>query len=82
MNSDETTPKIELTVKEVETVIAAGLHANHNETVGFSLTVEECEVIIVPGIHVNHNETVVVPSRHEKNSFPMMNSSLFSRLSE
>lgn len=67
MNSDETTQKIELTVEEVETVIAPGLHANHNESAEFSLTVEECEVIIAPGVHVNHNETVVVPRHHEKN---------------
>ena len=58
--------EIELTVEEVEEVVApwtpppAGSVPQHNETLEVDLTVEEAEAVIAPGLVDNHNETVEI----------------------
>jgi hypothetical protein len=56
---ENVTPEIELTVEEIEEMIAPGFRFNHNETVEVDLTVEEVEEVIAPGIRWNHNETLL-----------------------
>ncbi|MEP7271625.1 MAG: hypothetical protein ABI882_08965 [Acidobacteriota bacterium] len=54
--------EVELTVEELEEVIAPKLAVNHNETLisdEVELRVEEIEEIIAPKLAVNHNETMV-----------------------
>ena len=51
--------EIELTVEEMEEVIAPGFARNHNETVEVDLSVEEMEAVIAPGFVYNHNETLI-----------------------
>lgn len=51
MNTNEIIKQeIELTVEEVEAVIAPALVDNHNETVEVELAVEEVEAVIAPGL--------------------------------
>lgn len=53
--------EIELTIEEIEAVIAPGITYNHNETVEVDLTVEEVEDVIASGcgLGLQHNETLV-----------------------
>jgi hypothetical protein len=53
---------VELSVEELEEVIAPRIAINHNETLvsdEVELSVEELEEVIAPGEHLNHNETLV-----------------------
>jgi hypothetical protein len=53
---------VELSVEEVEEVIAPRIAINHNETLvseEVELSFEELEEVIAPGEHLNHNETLV-----------------------
>ena len=55
---------VELSVEELEEVIAPKIALNHNETLAsdteaVELTVEEMEEAIAPRIALNHNETIV-----------------------
>ena len=56
---NETLDEIELSVEELEEVIAPGITRNHNETLEVDLTIEEMEEVIAPGTRVNHNETLL-----------------------
>jgi hypothetical protein len=56
--------EIELSVEEIEEVIAPALISNHNETLisesaEVELSVEEIEEVIAPGWTTNHNETLM-----------------------
>ena len=57
------TNEVELSIEELEEVIAPGITRNHNETLvrdeEIELCVEELEEVIAPGISRNHNETLV-----------------------
>ena len=57
---ENTKQEIELTVEEIEEMIAPGLKVNHNEMVEGDLTVEKVEEVIAPGISLNHNETLLI----------------------
>jgi len=62
MNTNEqanTKPEIELTVEEVEEMIAPGPVIQHNETIEVDLIVEEAEAVIAPGPILQHNETLL-----------------------
>ena len=55
--------EVELSVEELEEVIAPGIWENHNETlVGneVELVIEEVEKVIAPRIAINHNEVVEI----------------------
>ena len=56
------TNEIELTVEELEEVIAPGWTHNHNEALTVDLDVEEMEEVIAPG-WFNHNETLVADAQ-------------------
>ena len=58
---ENTKPEIELTVEEIEEMIAPGITFNHNETLEVELSVEELEEVIAPdtGFRFNHNETLL-----------------------
>ena len=56
------TNEIELTVEEMEEVIAPGW-MNNNETLTVDLDVEELEEVIAPGWVSNHNETLVADAQ-------------------
>ena len=66
-NENRMAIEIELSVEEIEEVIAPGrpIGTNHNETLisdsaEIELSVEELEEIIAPGIKLsNHNETLI-----------------------
>ncbi len=56
--------EIELSIEELEEVIAPGIALNHNEmlisdTREIELRVEELEEVIAPGLDLNHNETLI-----------------------
>ena len=54
---------VDLSVEELEEVIAPKIAINHNETlVGdeVELSVEEMEEVIAPRIAINHNETLAL----------------------
>ena len=56
------TNEINLSVEEMEEVIAPALTNNHNETLvsdEIELSVEEMEEVVAPGLISNHNETLV-----------------------
>jgi hypothetical protein len=58
--------EIELSVEEIEEVIAPGFQLNHNETLigdsaDIELNIEELEELIAPG-WFNHNETLISDS--------------------
>jgi hypothetical protein len=60
--------EIELSVEELEEVIAPGIGVNHNEalvsdTREIELSVEELEEVIAPGVTFNHNEALVSDTR-------------------
>jgi hypothetical protein len=59
MNNTTYVEEIELTVEEMEEVIAPILLRNHNETLDVDLSVEEMEEVIAPILLRNHNETLV-----------------------
>lgn len=63
MNSTTYVEEIELTVEEMEEVIAPALAPNHNETAEVDLCVEEMEEVIAPLGGINHNETLVSDAR-------------------
>jgi len=53
---------VELSVEDLEEVIAPRIAINHNETLvddEVELSVEEIEEVIAPKIAINHNETIV-----------------------
>ena len=59
--------EIELSVEEIEEVIAPGFQLNHNETLisdsaEIELSVEEFEEVIAPGWLNNHNEMLISDS--------------------
>jgi hypothetical protein len=53
---------VELSIEELEEVIAPRIAINHNETLAsdeVELSVEVLEEVITPGENLNHNETLV-----------------------
>src|SRR5439155_1733671 len=62
-NDSTMTLEVDLSVEELEEVIARGSQVNHNETLvraeEVDLTLEELEEVIAPGVDLNHNETLV-----------------------
>lgn len=59
VDENATTSAIELTVEELEEMIAPKLAANHNEMVEVDLIVEEVEEVIAPKLAANHNQTLI-----------------------